>query len=237
MCVCVCIVVKPTLIKTALPFHDVSSSWDSHELCVTTDNGANILKATQTQQLGQTVVLGSLPATGQWEQTSQVGHCYTGLYWNSGTITTAILYKRNSSFSFTSRRPDGAFTGQCISKQNCFFTFALSHIISSKKKTSFTFYVAAAVCCWGKSQIAALKEKLDPYFFFFFLAAPVAQVIKPVTRTTPWKFGVITAADIFLRDPWVPVLLSTVLVRSIHSPCVYLKWCKVSFWMCVSTTY
>lgn len=142
VCVCVCIVVKPTLIKTALPFHDVSSSWDSHELCVTTDNGANILKATQTQQLGQTVVLGSLPATGQWEQTSQVGHCYTGLYWNSGTITTAILYKRNSSFSFMSRRPDGAFTGQCISKQNCFFTFALSHIISSKKKTSFTFYVA-----------------------------------------------------------------------------------------------
>lgn len=161
MCVCVCIVVKPTLIKTALPFHDVSSSWDSHELCVTTDNGANILKATQTQQLGQTVVLGSLPATGQWEQTSQVGHCYTGLYWNSGTITTTILYKRNSSFSFMSRRPDGAFTGQCISKQNCFFTFALSHIISSKKKNKFHFLYSR------KSQIAALKEKLDPYFFFF----------------------------------------------------------------------
>lgn len=145
--VCVCIVVKPTLIKTALPFHDVSSSWDSHELCVTTDNGANILKATQTQQLGQTVVLGSLPATGQWEQTSQVGHCYTGLYWNSGTITTAILYKRNSSFSFTSRRPDGAFTGQCISKQNCFFTFALSHIISpSKKKNKFHFLFSSSSC-------------------------------------------------------------------------------------------
>lgn len=142
MCVCVCIVVKPTLIKTALPFHDVSSSCDSHELCVTTDNGANILKATQTQQLGQTVVLGSLPATGQWEQTSQVGHCYIGLYWNSGTITTTILYKRNSSFSFMSRRPDGAFTGQCISKQNCFSHLHYLTLSQVKKKTSFTFYVA-----------------------------------------------------------------------------------------------
>lgn len=108
-----------------------------------------------------------------------------------------------------------------------------------KNKFHFLFSSSSSSCLLLRKVTNCCSEgKLDPYFYFyFFLAAPVAQVVKPVTRTTPWKFGVITAADIFLRDPWVPVLLSTVLVRSIHSPCVYLKWCKVSFWMCVSTTY